>query len=73
MPHLELEVVINIKVFFVNFAYLPIVMLLVSIVTLHSIRVGGYTATVQQHRRRVEVIIVSHVWIVRLSDGRSIL
>lgn len=47
--------------------------MLLSIVTLHSIRVRCHTATVQQHRGRVQVIIICHVRVVWLSDGRSIL
>lgn len=43
-------------------AYLPEMLLL--ILTLQSVLICSDTPTVEEHRGRVQVIIVSHVWVV---------
>jgi len=73
--HLEQEVVVSIKVFFVNFAYLPVMLLLllIAILTLDIEGVSSDTPTIQEHGRRIQVIIVSGIRVIRLGDWRTIL
>ena len=69
--HLEQEIVVRIKVFFVNFAYLSSVVLL-SILTLNAVLIGGDTPTIQKHRWRIQIIIIGDVRVVRPSYWGSV-